>query len=47
MQSLNMQPDDTAPENESAPPEAKAPSPLRSAGALQRSDKEESHASRL
>ena len=29
-----MQPDETTPENESAPPEAKAPSPLRSAGAL-------------
>jgi len=29
-----MQPDDTTPENESARPEAKAPSPLRSAGAL-------------
>jgi type I restriction enzyme S subunit len=37
-QALNMQPDDTAPENESAPPEAKAPSPLRSAGALHRSN---------
>ena len=29
-----MQPDDTTPENESARPEANAPSPLRSAGAL-------------
>ena len=29
-----MQPDETTPESDSAPPEAKAPSPLRSAGAL-------------
>src|ERR1035438_7331285 len=29
-----MQPDETTPENELAPPEGKAPSPLRSAGAL-------------
>src|SRR5664279_626738 len=29
-----MQPDETTPENEAAPPEAKAPSPLRSAGEL-------------
>jgi hypothetical protein len=29
-----MQPDETTPKNELAPPEGKAPSPLRSAGAL-------------
>ena len=31
---LNMQPDESTPDQESAPPEGKAPSPLRSAGAL-------------
>jgi len=34
MQSLTMQPDETVSGNEPASPEAKAPSPLRSAGAL-------------